>query len=261
MIDAIDGAALDGPHRRRARRSKVRGPKDTAVTLRSSEGRGAVRHRDRARRHRPARGRDARTSPTAPSATSSSPASPTARRTQFDAAVAAAVERGQKQILVDLRGNPGGYVTAARDDRQPVPRRRHDLLGGGRHGQPRRRRSRARRRRDRPVDPASPCSSTAARRPRPRSSPGALHDRGRATLVGQQDLRQGHGPAVDAARGRQRRVPADDREVADARQDLGPRRGISPTSWSTRTAAAPGDDPVIDAALKVARDAQTARRR
>jgi carboxyl-terminal processing protease len=34
---------------------------------------------------------------------------------QFDAAVAAAVERGQRALIVDLRGNPGGYVTAARD--------------------------------------------------------------------------------------------------------------------------------------------------
>jgi carboxyl-terminal processing protease len=35
--------------------------------------------------------------------------------TQFDAAVGAAVERGQRALIVDLRGNPGGYVTAARD--------------------------------------------------------------------------------------------------------------------------------------------------
>ena len=33
----------------------------------------------------------------------------------FDAAVSGAVERGEKQVLVDLRGNPGGLVTAARD--------------------------------------------------------------------------------------------------------------------------------------------------
>jgi carboxyl-terminal processing protease len=34
---------------------------------------------------------------------------------QFDAAVAEDVAAGRKKLIVDLRGNPGGFVTAARD--------------------------------------------------------------------------------------------------------------------------------------------------
>jgi carboxyl-terminal processing protease len=34
---------------------------------------------------------------------------------QLDAAVAAAVDSGKRKLILDLRGNPGGYITAARD--------------------------------------------------------------------------------------------------------------------------------------------------
>ena len=106
--------------------------------------------------------------------------------------------------------------------RQPVPGRRHGLLGGGRERQPDRVRGQARRGGDGPEDPAG--------RARGRGLGVGVGDRGRRApgprareARRDEDVRQGHRPAVDAARGRQRRVPPDDRQVADAGQDLGPR--------------------------------------
>ena len=143
---------------------------------------------------------------------------------QFDAAVAEDVAAGRKKLIVDLRGNPGGYVTAARDiasqflaDGTVFWEEDADKAfvetvakpgGAASGGRDRGRRARGRRIRvgvrDRGGCPARPWPGNPRRH---------------------QDVRQGHRPAMDPAGGRSRWLPADHREVADARQDLDPRRG------------------------------------
>ena len=110
---------------------------------------------------------------------------------EFDDALKAALGRGERQLIVDLRGNPGGFVTAARDIAS-------EFLADG------------------PVfwqqDADGNLTETAARPGGAATDPsiqlvllvdggsasaseivsGALHDRGRATLRRHQDLRQGH---------------------------------------------------------------------
>ena len=129
----IDGASLAGCTRRPGARHGPRpqGHDGRRCAIRARRRR-AARRPDRARRHRPARGRSPTRSPAASRLRQADrllgprlgrvqrrPSRPTSRRA------------GRKLIL-DLRGNPGGFVTAARDDRQPVPRRRPDLLAAGR---------------------------------------------------------------------------------------------------------------------------------
>ena len=108
----------------------------------------------------------------------------------LDKAAAEDVKAGQTKLILDLRGNPGGFVTAARDVASQFLARRHDLLGGGRAGEPDRGRRHARRRGDGPGDPAR-----GARGRRVRvgvgDRGGALHDRGRATLVGTKTFGKG----------------------------------------------------------------------
>ena len=143
---------------------------------------------------------------------------------EFDDALKAALGRGERQLIVDLRGNPGGFVTAAREIAS-------EFLADG------------------PVfwqqDADGNLTETAARPGGAATDPSIqlvlLVDGGSASaseiVAGRaprsgtgdagrhQDLRQGHGPAVDAARGRQRRLPSHDRQVADAGQDVDPRQG------------------------------------
>ena len=62
---------------------------------------------------------------------------------------------------------------------------------------------------------------------------GALQDTKRGTLVGADVVRQGDDPGMGAAAERHRRLPAHDRQVADARQALDPQDGHRrPTSPS-----------------------------
>ena len=131
---------------------------------------------------------------------------------------------GKQKLILDLRGNPGGFVTAAREiasqflaDGTVFWQRDADgnlietvAKPGGQATDPSIKLVVL-------VDGGSASASEIVA--------AALHDRGRATLVGTKTYRQGHGPAVDPARGRQRRVPADDRPVAHAGPDLDPREG------------------------------------
>ena len=144
---------------------------------------------------------------------------------QFDDAVAEDVAAGRKKLILDLRGNPGGFVTAARDiasqfladgtifweeDADGTLVETAAKPGG----------AAVDRRRSRLVVLVDGGSASASE-----IVAGALHDRGPRDARRHEDVRQGHRPAVDPARGRPRRLPADDRQVADAGQDLGPRRG------------------------------------
>jgi carboxyl-terminal processing protease len=114
IIDAIDTERLEGLTVDAAR-DRVRGPKDSAVTLSIVRDDGAPFDVEivRAVIVTP----EVETENLAQGAVGYIRLSGFSDHAaeQFDAAVAAAVDRGQRALIVDLRGNPGGYVTAARD--------------------------------------------------------------------------------------------------------------------------------------------------
>ena len=139
---------------------------------------------------------------------------------QFHDALKSDIDAGRKKIILDLRGNPGGYVTAARqiasefigtgplfweedaDGRQVQT----DASSGGLATSDEIERRRPRRSRQR-----------LGQRDRRGRAPGPAPGHARR----RDDVRQGHRPAVDRAPG-QRRAQAHDRQVADARQALDP---------------------------------------
>jgi carboxyl-terminal processing protease len=112
-ILAVDGSALDGLTVDAAR-DRVRGPKDTTVVLTISRGgkapfdvsitRGVIAQREVIDKLL-AGGAVGYIRVTGFSDNSAA---------QFHAAVVADVGAGRKELILDLRGNPGGYVTAAR---------------------------------------------------------------------------------------------------------------------------------------------------
>ena len=200
-ILAIDGAGLDGLTVDAAREQ---GPRQEGHDGRPDDRarqRRPVRRADRPRRHRPARGHRRRTSRTARSATSTSPASRTTPRAQFHDALQADLDAGQKKIVLDLRGNPGGYV-----DGGPADRVASSSAPGRSSGRRTPRASQVE------TDASSGGLATAdddpARRPRRQGQRLGERDRGRRPPGPQpgdarrrDDVRQGHGPAVDRAPG------------------------------------------------------------
>ena len=249
VIDAIDGERLEGLTVDAAR-DRVRGPKDTAVTL-SIVGIGGV----------PSDVEIVRAVIVTPEVETESLAEGAVgyirlsgfsdhAAGQFDAAVAAAVERGQRALVVDLRGNPGGYVTAARDIASqfladgPIFWQEYAdgglvetmALPGGAATDPSIKVVAL-------VDGGSASASEIVA--------GALHDRGRATLVGTKTFGKGtvqQWTQLEDDHGGFRLTTA---------KWLTPDKawihgtGIEPDVVVDPTAASPGDDPVIDAALKV----------
>ena len=112
-ILAVDGSALDGLTVDAAR-DRVRGPKDTTVVLTISRGnkapfdvsivRGVIAQREVIDKVL-ANGAIGYIRVTGFSDNSA---------TQFHTVLKADVAAGRKEVILDLRGNPGGYVTAAR---------------------------------------------------------------------------------------------------------------------------------------------------
>ena len=169
---------------------------------------------------------------------------------QFDAAVAEDVAAGRKKLIVDLRGNPGGYVTAARDiasqfladgtifweedaDKafvETVAKPGGAAVADGIEIAVL-------------VDGGSASASEIVA--------GALHDRGRATLVGTRTFGKGtvqQWTQLEGDRGGFRLTIA---------KWLTPDRtwihgeGITPDVVVDEQPTTPGDDPVLDAALEV----------
>ena len=114
MMTAIDGTTVDGLTTDQATQ-KVRGAKDTTVTLSIARGSAS-----------PFSVPIVRANILQPEVSTKSLASGAVgyiklagfsdqASLDFAAAVAADVKAGQKAIVLDLRGNPGGFVTAARD--------------------------------------------------------------------------------------------------------------------------------------------------
>ena len=172
---------------------------------------------------------------------------------EFDDALKAALGRGERQLIVDLRGNPGGFVTAARDIAS-------EFLADG------------------PIfwqqDADGNLTETAAQPGGAATDPsiqlvllvdggsasaseivaGALHDRGRATLVGTKTFGKGtvqQWTQLEDDSGGFRLTIAK-WLTPDKTWIHG--KGIVPDVVVTDPPAKPGDDPVLDAGLKVLGD-------
>ena len=249
VIDEIDGASLDGLTVDAAR-SKVRGPKDTAVVLTIQRGTEA-----------PFDLEIVRAVIVTPEVETKSLADGAVgyirlagfsdhAAEQFDAAVKAAVDGGQKQLIVDLRGNPGGYVTAARDIASQFLADgtifwQEDADGtlvatvatpGGVATDPSIRLVLL-------VDGGSASASEIVA--------GALHDRGRATLVGSKTFGKGtvqQWTQLEDDSGGFRLTIA---KWLTPDKTWVHKAGIEPDVTVDATGAAPGEDPALDAALEV----------
>jgi carboxyl-terminal processing protease len=249
IIEAIDGKRLEGLTVDAAR-DRVRGPKDSAVTLSIVRSGAAAFDVEivRAVIVTP----EVETENLAEGAVGYIRLSGFSDHAaeQFDAAVAAAVERGQRALIVDLRGNPGGYVTAARDIASqfladgPIFWQEYAdgslvetmALPGGAATDPSIKVVAL-------VDGGSASASEIVA--------GALHDRGRATLVGTKTFGKGtvqQWTQLEDDHGGFRLTTA---------KWLTPDKawihgtGIVPDVVVDAPVAASGDDPVIDAALVV----------
>ncbi len=249
VIDEIDGASLDGLTVDAAR-NKVRGPKDTAVVLTIQRGTEA-----------PFDLEIVRAVIVTPEVETKSLADGAVgyirlagfsdhAAEQFDAAVKAAVDGGQKQLIVDLRGNPGGYVTAARDIASQFLADgtifwQEDADGtlvatvatpGGVATDPSIRLVLL-------VDGGSASASEIVA--------GALHDRGRATLVGSKTFGKGtvqQWTQLEDDSGGFRLTIA---KWLTPDKTWVHKAGIEPDVTVDATGAAPGEDPALDAALEV----------
>ncbi|HEY3336056.1 MAG TPA: S41 family peptidase [Candidatus Limnocylindrales bacterium] len=249
VIEAIDGAPLDGLTVDGAR-NRVRGPKDTAVTL--------TIHRGGTTPFDVEIVRAVIVTPEVETRTLAGGAVGYIRlagfsdhaAAQFDAAVRSAVERGQRAIAVDLRGNPGGYVTAAREIASQFLADgtifwQEDADGslvetvatpGGAATDPSIRVVLL-------VDGGSASASEIVA--------GALHDRGRATLVGSKTFGKGtvqQWTQLEDDSGGFRLTIA---KWLTPDKTWVHRVGIVPDVVVDSTGSGPGEDPALDAALKV----------
>lgn len=249
VIDRIDGTSLDGLTVDAAR-SRVRGPKDTAVTLTIRRGAEAPFDVEivRAVIVTP----EVETRSLADGAVGYIRLSGFSDHAaqQFDAALKADVDAGQRALVVDLRGNPGGYVTAAREIASQFLADgtifwQEDADGtlvetvaepGGVATDPSIRVVLL-------VDGGSASASEIVA--------GALHDRGRATLVGSRTFGKGtvqQWTQLEDDSGGFRLTIA---KWLTPDKTWVHKVGITPDVVVDQAGAAPGDDPALDAALKV----------
>jgi carboxyl-terminal processing protease len=255
VITAIDGTALSGLSVDTAR-GKVRGPKDTTVTLQIERAKRVPFTVPivRAVIVQP----EVETQSLADGAVAYIKLNGFSDRAaaDFDSALSAAVDRGQKQIVLDLRGNPGGLVTAARDVASQF------LANGTIFWE---------------EDALGNLTETTARPGGVATDPsihvavlvdggtasaseivtGALHDRGRAIVLGAKTYGKGtvqQWTQLEDDSGGFRLTIAkwltpDKTWIHEV--------GIMPDLLVTAPPAKPGEDPVIDAALKALGDAAT----
>ena len=137
------------------------------------------------------------------------------------------LDAGSKKLILDLRGNPGGYVTAARDiasefiadgvlfyeEDATGDQVATDAVPGGIATDPSITLVVL-------IDEGSASASEIVA--------GALQGSRAGDAGGRDELRQGHRPAVAGAAGRGRRVPPHGRPLAHPRQDVDPRRRHQP---------------------------------
>ena len=249
VITAVDGKALAGMSLDDAR-ALVRGPRDTAVTLTIVRGDAAPQDVE-----------IVRAVVITPEVEARLLAGDTVgylklsgfsehAADQLDQALGEDVQAGIRKIILDLRGNPGGFVTAARDiaseflaDGTVFWQRDADgnltetvAKPGGKATDPSIKVVVL-------VDGGSASASEIVA--------GALHDRGRATLVGQKTFGKG-----TVQQWTQLEDDSGGFRLTTARW-LTPDRtwihgkGIVPDVVVTQQAAKPGDDPILDAGLNV----------
>ncbi len=222
VVTKIDGAALDGLTLEEAR-SRVRGAKGTTVVLTIERG-GTTRDIE-----------VTRAVIVTPEVESKDLANGTVgyvklsgfsdhAAEEFDRVIAEDVKAGRTKLIVDLRGNPGGFVTAARDIASQFLADGTIFWQEDADGSLIETRAKPRRLGGRPDDRGGPARGWRVRLGVGDRRRRAARSRARDPRR-REDLRQGHGPAVDPARGRQRRVPPHHRQVADPGQDLDPRQG------------------------------------
>ncbi len=250
VIQAVDGAVLDGLTLDQAR-DRIRGPRGTTVHLKIVRGSTAALEVDvvRAVIVQP----EVQTKDLAADGTvgyirlagfSDNAA------TQFDRAVQQDVVAGKRKLILDLRGNPGGFVTAARNIASQFLGDgtifwQEDATGGLT---------------ETVAIPGGSATSPAIRlvvlvdggsASASEIVAGALHDRGRATLVGTRTFGKGtiqQWTQLENDSGGFRLTIA---------KWLTPDKtwvhgtGITPDVVVTASATRPGEDPVLDAALRV----------
>jgi carboxyl-terminal processing protease len=249
VITAIDGTVLDGMSVDGAR-DRLRGPKDSTVSLTVERGTAAPRQVDiiRAVIISP----EVETRNLADGGVGYLKLSGFSDHAadQFDVAVAAAVQRGQKALILDLRGNPGGYVTAAREiasqfladgtifwqedaDGNLVDTQ---AIAGGAATDPSIKLVVL-------VDGGSASASEIVA--------GALHDRGRATLVGTKTYGKGTVQQWTQLEGDSGGFRLTIAKWLTPDRTWVHKVGITPDVVVDTAAAKPGDDPVLDKALEL----------
>jgi carboxyl-terminal processing protease len=255
VIAAIDGSTVDGLSVDAAR-DRVRGPRDTEVRLTIVRGNArptevqivrALIVQDEVQTQVLAGGHVGYIRLSGFSDNSAA---------EFDRAVAADVAAGRRELIVDLRGNPGGFVTAARDIASQFLANgtvfwQEDAQGnltetmakpGGVATDPSIRLVVL-------VDGGSASASEIVA--------GALHDRGRATLVGTKTFGKG-----TVQQWTQLEDDSGGFRLTIAKW-LTPNKtwihgvGITPDVVVTATPAKPGEDPVLDAGLRALGEAAT----
>ncbi len=169
---------------------------------------------------------------------------------QFDTVVAEDVANGRRQLILDLRGNPGGFVTAARDIASQFLANgtifwQEDAAGNLTEtvAQPGGAATDSSIRLVVLVDGGSASASEIVA--------GALHDRGRATLVGSKTFGKGTIQQWTQLEGDSGgfRLTIAKWLTPDKTWIHG--KGIEPDVAVTAAPTAPGDDPALDAALNL----------
>jgi carboxyl-terminal processing protease len=249
VITDIDGTSLDGLTVDEAR-GRIRGPKDTAVTLTIERGDEA-----------PFDVEIVRAVIVSPEVEAEDLADGTVAyiklsgfsdhaSEEFDRIVAEKVAAGRRQLILDLRGNPGGFVTAARDIasqfladgtvfwEQDAQGNQTETVAeaGGAATDPTIRLVVL-------VDGGSASASEIVA--------GALHDRGRATLVGSTTYGKGTVQQWTQLEGDHGGFRLTIARWLTPNKTWIHGQGIAPDVVVTATPEKPGDDPVLDAALEV----------
>ena len=248
VITAIDGEAVAGSTLDDAR-SRVRGPRDTTVVLTIERGRDAPLDVAVVRAVIVTPEVDARTLAGGDVGYLKLSGFSDHASEQFAKAIEADVEAGRTKLILDLRGNPGGYVTAARDIASQF------LADGTIFWQ---------------EDADGALVETVAKPGGAATDPdielvvlvdggsasaseivaGALHDRGRATLVGTTTFGKGtvqQWTQLEDDRGGFRLTIA---KWLTPDKSWVHGTGIEPDVIVERAPEQPGDDPALDAALE-----------
>jgi carboxyl-terminal processing protease len=258
VITHIDGTALEGLTVDEAR-GRIRGPKDTAVRLTIERDAGA-----------PFDVEIVRAVIVSPEVEAEDLAGGTVAyiklsgfsdhaKDEFDRVVTEKVAAGQKQLIVDLRGNPGGFVTAARDIasqfladgtifwEQDAQGNQTETLAeaGGAATDPAIRLVVL-------VDGGSASASEIVA--------GALQDRGRATIVGSTTYGKGTVQQWTQLEGDHGGFRLTIARWLTPNKTWVHGKGIEPDVVVAAEPEQPGDDPALDAALEVLSEAATGLR-